>query len=104
MTNDTKAPERKWMYWDGRNLGLSLGNTRANIEYIRHDLHLSLVAAERNRCADCVVAADSFELASEGITKILSRIYDEETDAQAALEAHDKWIREETLMGAAAYV
>lgn len=50
------------------------------------DLHLALVAAERERCAACVTEADSFELATEGTTQITQRIYNTQDDAHAALE------------------
>ena len=84
MTSDTKAPERIWASYIRTQDGMWIGKHAAQdapykgaTAYIRHDLHLSRIK-------------DIYEDAQSGI--------------QAALEAHDKWIREETLMGAAAYV
>jgi len=62
--NDTKAPERIWASYIRTQDGMWIGKHAAQdapykgaTGYIRHDLHLSLVAAERNRCVDSLKEA-----------------------------------------------
>ena len=106
MTNDTKAPARLWASYirtqDGRWIGKHAAQDapyKGATQYIRHDLHLSLVAAALWRAEE--LANIHSDWASD---EIMHYRTETRTDAQAALEDRDRWIREETLMGAAAYV
>jgi len=100
MTNDTKAPERIVTSKCGKTI-IDEGMKRfeGDIEWIPHDLHLSLVAAALWRAEE--LANIHSDWASD---EIMHYRTETRTDAQAALEDRDRWIREETLMGAAAYV
>jgi hypothetical protein len=55
MSEAPAAPERAFMYWTGRHLGLPTGNTKHNVAYVREDIAQAqigaAVKAERERCA-----------------------------------------------------
>jgi hypothetical protein len=55
MSEAPAAPERAFMYWTGRHLGLPTGNTKHNVAYVREDTVQAqidaAVKAERERCA-----------------------------------------------------
>ena len=112
MTNDTKAPERiwagNWLVIDGET-DWSIGEWRDEkwttvevVEYIRADLHLSLVAAAyedmtKRHEVEAKFQADIGNTDRYLIYKQISKYTRTLTpaDAEAALEARDKRIRKE---------
>jgi len=113
MTNDTKAPERIWLTGFHKDqYGARLGRGSVSDldhspnpdypEYIRHDLHLSLVAAAYEDMAkrhevEAKFQADIGNTDRYLIYKQISKYTRTLTpaDAEAALEARDKRIRKE---------
>ena len=109
MTNDTKAPERIWASYIRTQDGMWIGKHAAQdapykgaTGYIRHDLHLSLVAAAYEDMAkrhevEAKFQADIGNTDRYLIYKQISKYTRTLTpaDAEAALEARDKRIRKE---------
>ena len=115
MTNDTKAPERIWLTGFHKDqYGARLGRGSVSDldhspnpdypEYIRHDLHLSLVAAAYEDMAKRHEVEAKFHADIGNTDRYL--IYKQickysrtltPDDAQAALEARDKQIREKAM-------
>jgi len=93
----SEAPERIWPQCDTKNHIAELAELGVKpvpevkssfVEYIRHDLHLAAVAEAYEDCWDQGKQAGRFAP-------------DVPSDAQAALEARDKKIREEAMREAA---
>ena len=118
MTNDTKAPERIWAgNWlaDCGETDWGIGEWRDEkwptvevVGYIRHDLHLSLVAEAYEdaggKCVDYYRDVSSNETGPIMAELDMQSDYIERrilsltpTDAQVALDARDKQIKEEAL-------
>ena len=112
MTNDTKAPERIWAgNWlaDCGETDWDIGEWRDEkwptvevVGYIRHDLHMSIVAAAYDDAASRVNQLSHKATYAGNFTQASSLANEAEdireaapTDAQAALEARDRRIREE---------
>ena len=115
MTNDTKAPERIWASYIRTQDGMWIGKHAAQdapykgaTGYIRHDLHLSLVATAYKDAGDvCTSTIKDYDVmdatgtkylpvATQKAAKGMVAIAREDirsltpADAQAALEARDK--------------
>jgi len=127
MTNDTKAPERIWLTGFHKDqYGARLGRgTISDLdhspnpdypEYIRHDLHLSFVAAAYEDAIAKIAArlrvhAETYletgdkraALYWHHAADIAKTATHSRADAKAALEARDKQIRDKALKEVANY-
>jgi len=120
MTNDTKVPDRIWAWpwngctsrgqWSGSD---SVGEVHGSDEYIRHDLHLALVAAAYedaarkafDRLFDEMCKAQGIQVSfventCEKVVKEVRALTPD--DAQAARDARDRQVRKDALREAAA--
>jgi len=108
MTNETKAPERIFMDPDIK-FPECEKQYGCDVEYIQNDLHLSLVAAAYDNAASRVNQLSHTATATGNFTQASALANEAENirdstpaDAQAALEARDKRVREEALREAIA--
>jgi len=115
MTNDTKVPDRIWAWpwngctsrgqWSGSD---SVGEVHGSDEYIRHDLHLALVAAAYEDAARkafdrlfdemCKAQGIQVSFVENTCEKVVKEVRaGTPADAQAARDARDNRVREGAL-------